>query len=169
MTILQDILPLLRGWKFDIHAPGVLGIIPAGGYIETFNSASIKKPCKGYVLGVSSCANNPLATLEMIHFGPNRQERSITGSPFAMNALGLQYPNGSGFWYGTYTVGPPANYCGFYHPDSRIGFWDEEIRIRILNPTATPIMVSYYSHTIVIIVDEEEWTKSLRELLGAKK
>lgn len=158
---LQSMLPFLEGWRFELQEP-ISFSIPAGQFNQTFHSATIKKPMSGYILGISACADNPLAQLEMLHFGPRAQERLVTGSPFTLNAIGAQYPNGSGLWFGTYSA-VAGLYCAFYNPDSRIGFWNSEMRLRVLNPTAGTINISTYHHTLVLILDENEWRNSIRK------
>lgn len=159
----MDILPLLDGWRFDLQLPTAY-TIPAGGFQETYH----EKNCMGYILGISGIADNPLLTLEMIHWGPKLQERRLTGSPFAVNAAGLVgFWNASGFYVGTYSAVTGVYTC-FYHPDSHIGNWVQELRIRLLNPTGVTINVSSYSHTLIRVFDEKAWRKSLHKLLQAQ-
>lgn len=163
MTILQDILPHLRGWKFDIKQISVAFTIPAGQYREMFEH----KDVDGYILGLGSIGNVPNYFGEFLHVGPKRQERLVTGSPFALNAGGFTVPNGSGFWCPVYNA-VLGVYSAVYTPDSRIGFWCDYIRGRLYAPTATAVTISSYYHTLVVIEDREEFKRSWRELFSNK-
>lgn len=158
MPSVQELLPMLEGWKFDYQPPRSYTIAP-GAFQQTFHD----KDRPGYVLGLVCSANSPLIQLEILHWGPKLQTRRIIGSPFLLNALGMMYPNGSGFWHGTYSA-VAGVYAGIYSPDARVGFWKDEIRVRILNPTAAVVAIYSYSHQMIVIEDEKLWRESLRRL-----
>jgi hypothetical protein len=162
LTVLYDLLPWLEGWQFDIRQITTPFVIPAGGAWPAFE----KKGHSGYVLGLVCCANQPTTTLEIRMVGKDRQERVVTGSPFVLNALGFTLPNGSGFWTSVYNT-VLGIYAATFNPDSRVGFWNDFIRVRVLAPATLPATVTYYSHTLVWVSEEEEWRKSLHELLSS--
>jgi len=163
MTILTDLLPFLKGWKYHFQPP-VAFTIPAGGWNETYNSkTNYDEPIDGYILGVSGVCNQPTTTLQILHVGPSKQERSVTGSPFALNAGGLQYPNGSGFWYGVYNA-VLGIYSAYYTPDSRLGSFNDYMRIRVLAPAGVATTVSSYHHSIVEVYDRKAWLNSWRKM-----
>jgi len=151
-----------KGWKFAFVQPRTY-VIPAGvgQFAQTYDSKlSYKEPISGYILGIGASSNQPTTQLEVFHTGPQNQHRILTGSPFSINAMGLQYPNPTGFWFGTYAVG---NYTAFYMPFSRLGFFNEYLRIRILGIAGAVSVVSYY-HTIVEVFNENDFRKSWRRL-----
>jgi hypothetical protein len=158
MTNLQDMLPWLSGWKFDIVRPRNY-VIPAGGFQETFHETKRS----GYVLGLGATTDQPTTTLEMVHTGPANQTRIVRGSPFSLNAQGQTVPNGSGFWNSVYNA-ILGIYTAVYTPDSRAGFWNSELRIRLLAPALAPSNIVGYYHTIIVIEDELAFLNSWRQL-----
>ena len=164
MTVLTDLLPFLKGWKFSFQPP-INYVIPAGGWVQPYDSKlSYQAPIDGYILGLGATTNQPTTTLEIFHVGPENQQRLITGSPFALNAAGVQYPSGAGWWYGTYNA-ILGIYTSFYSPDSRLGFFNDYLRIRILAPAGVASVVTGYFHNIIEVYNRKEWRRSLHKLL----
>lgn len=160
---LTTMLPHLKGWKFDIQLP-VAHVIPAGQFVQTFHSTEIKKPMSGFMLGMGVIANSPLLQLQAIHWGPKWQERNVTVTSFALNASGL-----TGYWNPTGFASIYNAVAGIYSiaymPDSKIGSWDQELRLRLINGTGGTITVSSYSHTLVLVMDEKAWKNSIHKFL----
>lgn len=162
MTILQDILPWLEGWRWEIVQPTSF-VVPAGQFSETFRI----KGKKGYVLGIGCSGDQPTAIFEFLHHGPHKQEWLIQGSPFALNAGGLTVPNGSGWWTSVYSA-VLGVYNGLFTPDSRIGFWYNRTRVRVYAPAGVALNVNTYFHTLVVVEDENLWRNSMRKLFQSQ-
>ena len=165
MTILTDFLPWLKGWKLAYLPPTNYTIL-AGQNITVYDSrARNGGDIDGYILGTGGSSTNPLLTLEIYHVGPENQSRTILGTPFVLQASGLQYPNGSGFWHGAYAVG---NYTAFFHPDSKIGYFNDYLRIRLISPAPLPSVVSGFYYNIIEVNNEQAWRSSLHKLLQSQ-
>lgn len=163
MTTIMDYLPWLEGWKYQ-YQPPISYVIPAGQFQQTYDSKiTWQDDVDGYILGLGACSDQPTTTLEIFHSGPKNIQRLITGTAFALNAMGVQYPNASGFWYGTYNANIPL-YCAFYHPPNRLGTFIDYLRIRIVAPAANPSVVSTYWHLLIEVFDRKAWRKSMRKL-----
>lgn len=162
MTILTDLLPYLKGWKFNFQPPTNY-VIPAGGFQKTYESSlSFQEPIDGYVFSIGATTNQPTTQLEIYHVGPRNQMRTIVGSPFALNAGGMNAYN-AGFWCPVYNA-ILGIYSAIYQPNSHLGFWSDYMRIRILAPVGVASIVTGYFHRFVEVYDKVAWINSWRKI-----
>jgi len=158
----MQLLPLLRGWKWDLKL-NVVKAVPAGQRVSIFNSRDIKATMMGFVWSVSGISDDPLIQLEIVHYDRGLESRPIIGSPFILNAAGLNAWTANGFYCPMFSIANDI-FVAVYAPDSKMGSFSEQLHINLINPTANVVNTSY-SHVLVLVTDEKEFRKSLHQAL----
>lgn len=157
MTILEDLLPLLEGWRFQF-VPTTVYAIPAGVNQQMYEI----KGKSGWILTAGITTDQPLTVLQMEHHGPKGQTRIIQNTPFGINAIGLNVNNGSGIWVSVYNA-----VLGVYTlvaiPNSRLGWWDDALRLSVTAPAAATANITF-GLGLIVVQDEQLFRKSWHKL-----
>ena len=154
------LLPLLRGWEYDIKTDVKPFVIPK----ETSKTIKeYKVPIEacygGWCLAASAAVNNKNAKI-IIKYDIHQFELN----PIATFALGLTKPNPWGFFMSVYDT--TANlFAGHYMPVRPLWF-TKYFAYEIVAPKDADLTVSTHAYTFIKISNMNEFRQSLKEVFG---
>jgi len=152
MTYLTDLLPLLRGWHYEVKD---IDNVPTYTVKEEILRVTDKV---GWVVWCSAVINNKNAEIKVFVDGYCRADMT----PAQLFAAGVTIPNSAGYWFGTYND-IASVYTVFFTPIYPYPF-KESVIISLVPPAGGNVTVISYGHVLVIIDDIDEFKKSLKEL-----
>lgn len=157
MVDLLNMLPLLRGWQWEVKATQTPFILAAG---ETKEMYSKKIP--GWLVSSSVAFSSKKGEIK-INYDAYLETKQ---SPENLYTYGLITPNGS-TWTPKYEATPIPTYSIACVPYNYLPF-REQVKTAVINPTALPIYCYNYAHLILIVVDQDKFEEGLRRIIGSK-
>ena len=158
--MLMDILPLLRGYSWNVKDIDVETPLTVGKPLELFRT-----PLPGYLINFALVVNNPLAEIELQWF-QGRMPRKLTGKPYGLFMGGAT--EWGGFLYSPLYDTTLKLYTIAYCPVStQLLSWDKDCFMK-LHANAAGDKIVDYAHTAIVIDDMEEFKKSWREIFATK-
>jgi len=159
VTLIHELLPLLKGWRYlplDIDVP--FGILPGQEKL----TVETKRP--GWLLSAMCALSDPEAELVVRYYDPYEGMIETDLRPLALHQAGLSLPNAVGIWVSRYDDTAKV-YVVSFTPVTPLPFC-VRYRLFVRAPATRPVTVLNYIHLIVDILNKDAFTESLRELLG---
>ena len=154
------LLPLLKGWKYDIAFIDEVEIIKAG---QPRVFREYKVPAEdvygGWVLAGGFLVNNPLTEIELDY-----DVYHFAFSVYAMYGMGLVRSNPAGVYVPVYDT--TAGLYALHYMPYKPGGFSKYLRIAIKAPTDSDVTIFTGSYLGVIINNMDLFRQSIKEVLG---
>lgn len=153
MSGILSLLPLLRGWRYDLKDISVPELITSKK--EIFKTTDEK----GWFLWATGVMNNKNASIRVLVDG----YYEATGSPYRIYSAGITVPSSFGLWTGVYSDLLTAYSLLFTPPYP--WWYTKSIVIELTPPAGETVILASYGHLLVRIDDNKEFIKSIKEVL----
>ena len=158
--MILHLLPLLRGWGWrvkDIDSP----IVVQAGQDYVIDEIS---EVNGWIWIASGEVDYPYCQLLVTYHDARGRKNTVDMRPYGPYHAGMMFPSAFGLTAGVYDQ-DEERYVVNLMPVNPIPY-KGYLRVSLKAPPTSNVTLLAYHHAVIEIVDEEEFKKSLREVLG---